>query len=433
MSFRKKLRVSLESQVVEDLPETDTVNLPELDNDISEDLSELEAIDDKTESLETLCLTMEAIGEATESQQTLAKLTYGQIMRNTSLESIALEEGFSLASAKESLKELGKRTMELLRELWRKMQDFFYRLFQFVDAREKQLISLRDQIKKTDLKDKVEIRSSLKLANGLALGDDNFTWESVFKASQALNEELAFYVGPYFDVMREMVRRSGPSNENARLAQLEVMKPHYGLLTKRYATVVGNGDLIGESHTLPGGYHVSFTGHDIAHGVTDEHRESTFQAVQARNRAMLFTLKKTRLRVKHNEQIPNLPETLPPIDKAQLLHLVEDAIQQLRLLSAHKANQKQFIDKVNSTYGTFIQHEMANGSDDVSTKFEHQNIIKEMGSFFVAIADWTREPITGLTTVSIRFSAAVAECAKKWSKGTVSVELESSLIPVTTA
>lgn len=416
MSFRKKIRSSLESAGVTDAsnvvdlePADTSSELRELGNTIEDDLGELDSINDKMVSLEELVSALESAGGVNESTYGLSNLVYRQVVRNTSLENVSVEAGDFLRNAKDVITSLAKRAVEILKGIWRSLEDLFNRTFSMIPRRIAGLEKLKGQIKE---KDEAEFAKEIPLTGkvfaGLHTGVGKVNLKEIFAAIKTLQDESGWYLTTYMDAMADTQRKM-------LAAELDIEKmakaalPHYDTMRKRYPTIDIDGYDVGESGVMPGGYNIRVTiatplqmGRDI--------KSPEFAA------AANYAIYKTKIAVTHEELHNERTANIDVMSKSDLLRLIEDAIEQLKLVERHREKYNRFRKETEKYWDTFFVKSTGSSAERYANNDNTKNNYQRMCMAYTAFARWLKEPANALISISVRFSGAVADYAASCAK-----------------
>ena len=276
----------------------------------------------------------------------------------------------------------------------------------------RKLESLRKEINDADESGVRDVTPTRDILDGLSVGSGKVDWGAINKGIAVLHKESAFYLKDYMAVVRETARKMSTGRTVEDL--VTAAKPHYNAVARRYRAVMSQGTELSRSDSMPGGYYVEVTAHELQHGLTDTHLGDETVAMAAAQ----FTVYKTRLRVKRDEAETVSPAALPGLGKQEVLKLLDDTILQLKLYVSHFNQYRQFSKQIDNAYGGWATQWLSASARNEENKFNTGNIVSRSMSAFSTLADWTKEPVGGLLTTSIRFSNAVAAYGAKWLKTT---------------
>lgn len=414
MRLRNKLSLALESVQAADAYDEEPVSYNS-ENEVTEDLDELGEIATKVDSLESLIVTLESIGTLSPAQTALTNVAFNQIMVNTDRQGISLESESFLSNAKDNVAAFIERAKKILKDLWRKLQDFLTNLFSFIPMRISALEKLKARL--SDASDgRRSVPASKSLQTALASTDKPLNAGDLKDAVKTLVDESGFYLHNYLPGLRQVCK--GVVGKIDLEESAKAALPHYVSVNKRFAITLQNGDGTGIGNPMPGGYRVEAYTKDIEHGAGGQDFIES-EAVAAAH----FTVFKTRLRVKHTPPQNIVEDYTVDLTKADLISLVSDAIALLKSFTTEKQRYKAFLTDIDQRGNSWLINLLGKSASDDSNKFHTRNRISRTMMALTSLADWAKEPIGGLLTTTLRFSSSVSTLSKDWLSQTESDEI----------
>lgn len=420
MSLRKKLKISLEGIASDEiaarvkadgeeseLDSFDGMGLAELDNEVTQDLDQLEEISIKVNSLEGLCVALESLSYDDRNSQ-LAACAYNQIMAGTNLGEVSMESPEMVVSRiRESVKAFAKKTSELLAHLWTKLKELLRGLYAYVPRKIKALEQLKAKVSEiSDDSFNGDVSVSAKTLDAFSPGNGHYTFNDMLKAIRVLQKESAWYLTEYMGELKR-IRDKLEHIENVQEIP-DILAPHYDTMMKRYPVFVEDDYLLGSSDYLIGGFLIKTRIANIKDDVAYRYRSDSEKVA-----AVSSEVFNTKVRLVHQDKVDHRPEKMPVFSKQEILQLLDEAITQLSFVEKHRDTYIRMCDDMEARAHRWINRELIQSAQSNLHKTTDWNLRDRQARGFAVIADWTKEPTSGLLSLSIRFGDAVGTYVKK--------------------
>lgn len=399
----------------------------EAENEITQDLSDLTEIGMKVSSLECIALALESLEAKTPKDIAVAKLAFGLAAYGTDIDAAILDTVSLEDSIKDTLSNLYHKALQLFKDIWRKITDFMSRVFSFIPKRIRELEALLVAVRNApDDAEETEMKAKPSIVNNLYSDSSKFDYDTIKSAITVLQKESSFYLGEYITTLVAMRREINDtllsSNNISTLGKggtvsklVKAGSPHYAMMQKKYpfleAGSQGNVDKA-TSDVLPGGYKVVVS---MLNHKTDAAFQHSLDSDDEKTYTLMKNVYHTRVNVVNDVERSKDLETMSVLTQHQMTELLKDCIAQLKYVLSHKNTYDRFRGETQRAWDNMFSSNAAKALN-ATDAFERKNqyaMFKLRFATTKAYAEWSKEPINGLISVSMRTSTGISNYVKE--------------------
>lgn len=425
----RRFVISLEGHTGEELGdpnmslEEEALMLDEADQsaaEVNQDLGDAERIVSVAESLEDLAVVAGSKDELSEHEQQLLEKAGDLAVAGTdvepeeivpAMESFKVDGKISGKLVMESFKETANRLWEslkrILKEIWAKIEGFFYKIFGTVPRQRKALTALKERVNAANSKTRKNAKFTVATNRYMVTGTTAIKTGDAYE--KALKEFVATGKWVYKDYVAGL-KKAGDSIVGA-LDTFDPEKPEQA--TEKLASALGSGSAgdLPPGHAAASGarwpkHHVS-KGHDLLGGVSlfaiaPEKEDGSALALLDQHRTVCVDLAPSTEKGKDNTNSVEFT-TLSQPEALTLIKLAEellDAMEEYQRGKSKTEIEKSRKDIETASGKAETASGKAKGSDEVAERAAVPHY-RALINFNLSFARWVQQPIVPFTKLAI--------------------------------